>query len=85
MFGFTQGGFWSPYTYMFIKENLVFLIAAIIFSTPIARKVNKFIVDKSLGHNILEGLYPLAIVGIFLICMSYIVKGSYNPFIYFKF
>ncbi|MDT8718864.1 MBOAT family protein [Clostridium sp. 19966] len=85
MFGFRHNGFWSPYTFMFIKENLIFIIAAIVLSTPIARKTNKFIVDKAFGYRVLDGLYPFAIVGLFLVCMSYIVKGSYNPFIYFKF
>lgn len=85
MFGLRNNGFWSPYTYMFIKENLVFFIAAIAFSTPIARRANKFIIDKAKGYGALETLYPFAMIGLFLIAMSYIVKGTYNPFIYFKF
>lgn len=85
MFGFMHQGFWSSYTYMFIKENIVFFIAAIAFSMPIARNTNKFIVDKAKGYLILEILYPFTIIGLFIICVSYLVKGTYNPFIYFKF
>lgn len=85
MFGLKQNGFWSPYTFMFIKENFIFFIAAIIFSTPIARKTNKLIADKAPGYFIFEILYPFIIIALFLICISYMIKGNYNPFIYFKF
>lgn len=85
MFGLRNNGFWSPYTFMFIKENIVFFIAAIVFSTPITKRANKFIVDKALGYSILEPLYVVATIGLFFISMSYVIKGTYNPFIYFKF
>lgn len=85
MFTFVNNGFWSNYTYMFIKEYLIFFIAAIILSTPFARRVNKFIVNKSLGYRTLEYIYPVTIMILFLVCVSYLVKGAYNPFIYFNF
>lgn len=85
MFGFGGKGFWSDYTFMFLKEYSVFIIAAIILSTPIAKRMNKFIVDGVRGRKILEFGYPFAIMGLFLICVSYLTKGTYNPFIYFNF
>lgn len=85
MFGLANNAFWSPYTFMFIKENIIYFIAAFILSTPISRKINKFIVDTGKGYAFLETLYPFAIIGLFFVSMSYIVKGTYNPFIYFKF
>lgn len=30
-------------------------------------------------------LYPVALVALFLVCTAYLVKGTYNPFIYFQF
>nr|WP_234122354.1 MBOAT family O-acyltransferase [Clostridium hydrogenum] len=85
MFGLANNAFWSPYTFMFIKENIVYFIAAFILSTPISQKINKFIVDAGKGYSFLEILYPFTIIGLFFVSMSYIVKGTYNPFIYFKF
>ncbi|OOM77168.1 peptidoglycan O-acetyltransferase [Clostridium puniceum] len=85
MFGAKNNGFWSDYTFMFIKENLIFFIAAILFSTPIAKKANKYIFDRAVGYKIIEGIYPLVIISLFFVCISYIIKGSYNPFIYFNF
>lgn len=85
MFGFGSHGFWSDYTYMFLKEFLVYFVAAIIFSMPVARKVNKFIVDKAPFYRVIEGVYPAVIIALFMICTTYLVKGTYNPFIYFNF
>ena len=39
---------------MFLKENIVFFIGAVIFSTPICRKCNKFLVDKAKYFNIFD-------------------------------
>lgn len=85
MFGARNNEFWSDYTFMFIKENSIFFIAAIIFSTPIAKKANMFIVNKALGYKIIEFIYPFVITTLFLVCICYLVKGTYNPFIYFNF
>ncbi|WMJ79269.1 MBOAT family protein [Clostridium sp. MB40-C1] len=85
MFGVSHNGFWSEYTFMFLKEYFIFFVAAIILSTPIGRRMNKFIIDGGKGRSILEFGYPFAVMGLFLICVSYLVKGTYNPFIYFNF
>jgi alginate O-acetyltransferase complex protein AlgI len=85
MFGVNSSGFWSDYTYMFIKENLVFFIAAIVLSTRIGQHANKFILRKSKFYKFLEIMYPLGIILLFIISISYIIKGANNPFIYFNF
>ncbi|WP_099204223.1 MBOAT family O-acyltransferase [Scatolibacter rhodanostii] len=106
MFNFPQNGFLSDYTYMFIKEYGIFFLFAILFSMPIAGKINQLMakgivlrrqVSKSQPdqERVLYGeapftklitfLYPIAMILLFLVCTTYIVKGSYNPFIYFQF
>jgi alginate O-acetyltransferase complex protein AlgI len=35
--------------------------------------------------KVLTILYPIAMILLFLVCVTYLVKGSYNPFIYFQF
>ncbi|PXV88310.1 alginate O-acetyltransferase complex protein AlgI [Lachnotalea glycerini] len=99
-------GFYSDYTYMFLKEFWLFLIAAIVFSLPLATIVNQFMVKGILVRKtidtkppydgksiyvepplvkIISVLYPVGMLVLFLICVAYMVKGSYNPFIYFQF
>lgn len=85
MFGLSNNGFWSDYTYMFIRENLIFFLAAIILSMPISRRVNKFLIQKEKFYKLFEFAYPIAMILLFLISMSYITKGINNTFIYFNF
>jgi|GEM_PF-5436434 len=35
--------------------------------------------------RVMSILYPVGMVLLFIICVAYMVKGSYNPFIYFQF
>lgn len=85
MFGLNGNGFWSDYTYMFAKEYALFFVLGMLFSTPIALKMNKSLVDRRRFGLGLELAYPLGMVLLFMLCVSYLVKGTYNPFIYFNF
>lgn len=85
MFGMSNNALWSDYTYMFIKENIVFFIAAIVLSMPVAKNANTFIANKVKFYRFFEIIYPFSIMLLFLISLSYIIKGTYNPFIYFNF
>ncbi|GGH68981.1 alginate O-acetylation protein [Paenibacillus silvae] len=85
MFGLYGNGFWSDTTGMFMKEYALFFILGILFSTPIALRMNKWMVDGVRFGKPLELIYPVSIIALFLVCVSYLVKGTYNPFIYFNF
>lgn len=84
MFG-ASGVIWSDYTYMFLKEYLIFFIFAFIFSVPIAKKVNKFVVEQAKYSTLFNLFYPICSILLFFISVTYLVTGSYNPFIYFNF
>ena len=94
MFGLHGNGLMNDKVIFTLHENVWFFAFGILFSTPIARnlgeRMNNFIVESktraekiaSVEYKLLTGmLYIIA----FLVCMSYLVKGSYNPFIYFNF
>lgn len=84
MFTLTNG--WhSVYTIMFLKEYGIIFIAAIVFSTPIARKINYHIEKQKAGYGFFNTLYPIVLIIIFTISICYLVVGTYNPFIYFNF
>ncbi len=85
MFGFGGAGVWSDYTWMYLKEYGIFFLAGAIFCVPIGRRVNYMIVNGKISHRLTDVLYPVLMMGIFLICITYLIKGSYNPFIYFNF
>lgn len=85
MFG--GGGFWSDTAFMFTKEFLVFFIIGFILCFPVARRVNRIIVDREYPILSMTAtvIYPVVIMGLFVLSITYLVKGSYNPFIYFQF
>lgn len=85
MFGFIDHALWSDYTFMFLKEYGIFFLIGIIFSMPIGRRINKRLAEKPKGGKIVEAFYPVVILLLFFICITYLVKGTYNPFIYFNF
>ncbi len=64
-----------------LREYWFFFVMAILFSTPIAKVVAKKAQDK----RAFQVIYPILLSGLFIITISYLVKGAYNPFIYFNF
>jgi len=66
--------------YKFVElliENVVIFLAGIIFATPILKNA-KVKIKNSIVENVILAL-------ILILSVSYIVKGVYNPFIYFNF
>lgn len=56
-------------------NNLVFLIACIIFSIPIKIKSNKFI----------SIITTIMYIILFILVVAFLVSDTYNPFLYFRF
>lgn len=82
LFGINGNSIWDAKATLYLKENVFFFIGAIICSTPLIKKVNSKIKHKGKVYDV---IYIVGMLLIFIISISYIVKGSYNPFIYFNF
>lgn len=65
----------------YLKSYFIVLIVGIIGSTPLMKKL--FIKEKF--HKIINCLEPIFLVLVFIISTSYIIDGSFNPFLYFRF
>lgn len=82
MFNITNTGLVEGQAIYYIKEFAVFYIAAIISAFGIIEKIKCRLDANSniyiIGRDIL-------LVILFLLSFMYIIKGSYNPFIYFNF
>lgn len=61
-----------------IRNYGMILLVAMILSTPIYR----FIRDKVKGYRIVKGII---FVCLFVITVSFMVRNTYNPFLYFRF
>lgn len=75
---------------VYLAENKVFLVLGILFSMPVSKVVLSWYENRrSAGSPVLSGvaavIYPSVILLLFMTAMTFIVKGSYNPFIYFNF
>ncbi len=81
MFGFTGSGLLDDFAVGYLRENIYLYIFAIIFSMP----VSKWVTNKLKISKVQKILYPVIHIALFILSMSYIIKGSYNPFIYFNF
>ena len=60
-------------------ENAVIFIFAIVFCTPVIKHVTNS------KNRLVQALYHTALIIVLIVSVSYIVKGGYNPFIYFNF
>ncbi|MDD2217675.1 MAG: MBOAT family protein [Eubacteriales bacterium] len=71
---------------VFFKENMFFFIFGAIFSMPVANKISEWAGKRFATTNpAVAAIYAAIIIGGLLISVSYLIKGAYNPFIYFNF
>lgn len=87
MFAQNNNGFYSPTVSMFLWEYALVYIFAILFSMPVAVKIKEKLMEST--HSTLQIgsqlLYSVAVTGVFALTVISLVKGGYNPFIYFNF
>ena len=69
----------------YFKSNLVVLLIAVVGATPFCKNFVAKIRENKTGALILEVLEPMVLVGLMLLVTAYLVDGSFNPFLYFRF
>lgn len=68
-----------------LNDYKVFILAAIVFATPIVPSVMK-LCQKYRGTEIISNvIYGFVLVGLFLLSLAMIVSGESNPFLYIGF
>ena len=85
MFGAGNVPMVSAEAVYYFKSNLVVLLIAIIGATPLCKKITQNIRQNKIGTLILEVLEPMVLIGLMLLVTAYLVDGSFNPFLYFRF
>lgn len=66
-----------------LKSNALLLILAALGATPLPKRIAKALEARCPKAAAL--LHPAALCALLLICTAYLVDGSYNPFLYFRF
>lgn len=64
---------------LYLHDNLILIIIAIICSTPLIKKI------KLIFNNKFNIIQFILIFVLFFLCILYLVNSTYNPFIYFRF
>ena len=84
MTGFGNLSFINAETIYYLKNYLVLFIIAIIGSTPLVSNIIKKLQNTKvkLLINILE---PIIYISLLVICTSFLIDESFNPFLYFRF
>ena len=81
MFGFGGVPLVSSHTWYYLRSYGLLFVLAIIGATPLVRNTANRIYKTKVGA-ILE---PVILAVLLLICTSYLVDGSFSPFLYFRF
>lgn len=82
MFGLSGNPFINQDVFRLAGGFIVVLLLGIVFSLPIEKRIDKMSESKSVFLRVLYVLIQLLIIFLVLI---YVIKGGYNPFIYFNF
>ncbi|MBR1471997.1 MAG: MBOAT family protein [Lachnospiraceae bacterium] len=74
MFGIGAAGITDAAAWFYIKDNWLFFAGGIAFAMPFGKLIEKK-----------RWIYELLLCAVFTVCIIYIIKGNYSPFIYFNF
>ena len=69
----------------YLKSNIVLLVVAVIGATPLPKLLYEKIGLRKYGGKILAVVTPLAALACVALCTAYLIDGSFNPFVYFRF
>lgn len=85
MFGAGGVPFVSPEFLYYIKSYGITLVLAIIGATPLVKTVVNKLACKVQTQKLVNLLEPVVLVILLLVMTAYLVDGSFNPFLYFRF
>lgn len=85
MIGLDGIPFTSAETLFYIRNYGLILLLSLIGATPLAKMAVQSMSGKKRIKNIILILEPVILVVLMLVITAYLVDGSFNPFLYFRF
>ena len=80
-----SGGFFDSAAAYYFRSYAVLFAIAIIGCTPIPKKLAEKVSQKGWGKRVMTIAEPVFVSALLLVVTAYLVDGSFNPFIYFRF
>lgn len=75
----------TPETLYYLKSFAVLLIISVIGATPLPSKIYTSVCKNKAGSKIMCIAEPLALLIMLFVCTAFLIDGSFNPFLYFRF
>ena len=72
-------------TIYYIKENILVFIIAILGSLPLCKNIIIKLKENNVLNNVINVFEIIFIISLLIICTSFMIDSSYNPFLYFRF
>lgn len=87
MFACNYNGIWNELTGFLLKEYGIFLLVGGVMCLPLAKELNNRMVkeENRLWVKISSFCYPVVMICLFLVEISYMVKSGSDTFLYFRF
>ncbi|MBQ7153223.1 MAG: MBOAT family protein [Clostridia bacterium] len=85
MFGFCDLPAVSQEGLYVLRSGAVLICLSILGATPLPKRLYEKLSMTKAGGAILAVAKPVALGALLLLCTAYLVDGSYNPFLYFRF
>lgn len=85
MFGMGGLPFANAETLYYLQSYAMLLAAAIVGCTPLCKTAVSHCCEKTIGARLLRVAEPTVLVVLLVTVTAYLVDGSFNPFLYFRF
>ena len=94
MFGLGGVSLMSPLTSYYLRSYGLLFVFAMVGATPLVKNLTVKLLEKvqtaeagkrSVSAVIMDFAEPLVLAGLLLLVTAYLVDGSFNPFLYFRF
>ena len=69
----------------YLKSFAVMLVMGVIGATPLVKKTVNKIKENKIGGKIIFVFEPVVLLVLMVVMTAYLVDGSFNPFLYFRF
>ena len=85
MFGVGGLPLWSAEWSYYLRSYAVILVLAVVGATPLPQKLLAAVRRSRTGELVLRIAEPVVLAVLLLVMTAYLVDGSFNPFLYFRF
>ncbi len=85
MFGAGSIPFYSAEWSYYLRSYAVILGLAVLGATPLPQKLLAAVRRRKAGETLLNIAEPIVLAALLLVMTAYLVDGSFNPFLYFRF